>query len=106
MLLSLTAETVEGASLAFESVDDIHGCDGLPLGVLSVGDGITDDVLQEHLEHSAGLLVDEAGDALHSSTAGQTTDGGLCDALDVIAQYFAVTLSASLSEPLSSLAAT
>jgi len=57
--LCLTSETVEGATLALEGVDDIHGGDGLPLGVLGVGDGVTDDVLQEDLQDSTGLLVDE-----------------------------------------------
>ncbi|KAG7231492.1 hypothetical protein INR49_011625 [Caranx melampygus] len=55
----LTAEAVESAALSLESINDIHGGDGLPLGVLSVGDGVTNDVLQEDFEHPAGLLVDE-----------------------------------------------
>jgi hypothetical protein len=101
----LAAEAVEGASLPLESVDDVHGGDGLPLGVLGVGDGVTDHVLKEHLEHAAGLLVDESGDALDSATASQTADGGLGDALDVVTQHFAMTLGASLSESLASLAA-
>ncbi len=53
----LTTETVEGAALALESVDDVEGGDGLALGVLSVGDGVTDDTLEEGLEDVAGLLV-------------------------------------------------
>ena len=32
------------------------------LGMLSVGDGVTDDVLQEDLEDSTGLFIDEARD--------------------------------------------
>ena len=40
----LTAESVEGTALALQSVDDIHGGDGLSLGVLGVGDSITDDI--------------------------------------------------------------
>ncbi|VDM84990.1 unnamed protein product, partial [Strongylus vulgaris] len=32
----LSSETVEGTSLALESVDDVHGGDGLSLGVLAV----------------------------------------------------------------------
>ena len=56
----LTSESVEGPALALQSVDDVHGGDGLPLGVLCVGDGITDDVLKEHLQDTSGLLVDEA----------------------------------------------
>ena len=100
----LAAESVQGASLTFQSVDDIHGGDGLALGMLGVGDGITDDVLEEDLENSAGLLVDEAGDTLDTTTAGQTTDSGLGDTLDVITQDFPVTLGATLSESLSSFA--
>ena len=48
----LTAESVEGAALTFQSVDNVHGSDGLPLGVFGVGDGIPDDVLKEHLEYA------------------------------------------------------
>jgi len=42
---SLTAESVEGTALTLQGIDDIHGGDGLPLGVFGVGDGITDDIL-------------------------------------------------------------
>jgi hypothetical protein len=55
---TLTTETVEGAALSLESVDDIERCDSLALGVLSVGDGITNDTLEEGLENTTGLLVD------------------------------------------------
>ena len=46
----LTPESVEGTALTLQSVDDIHGGDGLSLGVLGVGDSITDDVLKENLQ--------------------------------------------------------
>ena len=55
----LTAESVEGSALSLQSVDYVHSCDGLPLGVLCVGDGITDDVFQENLENTTGFFVDE-----------------------------------------------
>ena len=58
-VVHLASESVEGTSLAFQGVDDIHGGDCLPLGVLAVGDGITDDVLQEDLQYTTGLFVDE-----------------------------------------------
>ena len=99
---NLSAEAVEGLALALEGVDDVHGGDGLAAGVLGVGDGITDDVLEEDLEDTAGLLVDEAGDALDTATAGETADGGLGDALDVVAKDLAMTLGATLSESLAS----
>ena len=102
---SLTAESVQGASLPLEGVDNVHGSDSLPLGVFGVGDSIPDDVLKEHLEHATGLLIDEARDALDATTASQTPDGGLGDALDVVPQHLAVPLSASLSQTLASFAA-
>ena len=101
----LSTEAVQGTSLPLEGVDHIHGGDGLPLGMLSVGDGIPDDVLKEDLEDSTGLLIDEARDTLDSSTASQTPDGGLGDSLDVVSQHLTVTLGASLAESLSSFAA-
>ena len=46
---SLATETVEGLALALESVHDVHSSDSFAAGVLSVGDSITDDRLQENL---------------------------------------------------------
>ena len=65
---NLTAEAVRSATLAFQGIDDIHGGDSLALSVLSVGDGITDDVLKEDLEDTAGLLIDQARDTLDTTT--------------------------------------
>ena len=103
--MELTAKAVQGAALTLEGVHHVHGSHGLPLGVLRVGDGVPDHVLQKHLQHAAGLLVDEARDTLDASSASQTTDGRLGDALDVITKNFAVPLGSSLSEPLASFAA-
>ena len=91
--------------MTLQSVDDVHGGDGLSLGVLGVGDGITDDILEEDLEDAAGLFVDEARDTFDTASTRETTDGGLGDTLDVITQHFAMTFGASLSEALSSFAA-
>ena len=55
---SLSTETVQGAALPLESVDDIEGGDGLSLGVLGVGDCVSDDALEEGLQDTAGFLVD------------------------------------------------
>ena len=71
----LTSKSIQGTSLALEGIDHIHGSHGLPLGMLGVGDGITDDILQENLENSTGLLVDQARDTLDTSPTSQTTDG-------------------------------
>ena len=81
----LAAEAIQGAALALEGVHDVHGGDGLAASVLGVGHGITDHVLEEDLEDGAGLLVDEARDALDATTTRKAADGGLGDALDVVA---------------------
>ena len=99
---SLTAESIKSASLPLQGVHDVHGGNGLSFGVLSVGDGITDDVLKEHLQNSTSLFIDETRDALDSTTAGKTTDGRLGNTLDVVAQDLPVALGASLSKTLSS----
>ena len=100
--LSLSSESVEGTSLPLESIDNIHGGDSLPLGVFSVGDSVPDDILQENLENSTGLLIDEARDTLDSSTTSQPPDGRLGDALDVVSQHLPVPLGTALSQSLSS----
>jgi len=103
---SLAAEAVEGLALALQRVDHVHSGHGLAAGVLGVGHRVADHVLKEHLEHTTGLLVDEARDALHATTACKAADGGLGDALDVVAQYLAVALGAALAKTFASFSAT
>ena len=102
---ALTTETVEGTALALEGVDDVKRRDGLALGVLGVGDGVTDDTLEEGLEDTTGLLVDHGRDTLDTTTTCETADGGLCDTLDVVTKNLAVTLGTTLAEALAALAA-
>ena len=98
----LSAEAVEGTSLSLERVDDVEGGDGLSLGVLGVGDGITDDVLEEDLEDTSGLFVDQTGDSLDTASSSESTDGWLGDPLDVIPQDLSVTLGAAFAESFTS----
>jgi hypothetical protein len=74
--------------------------------VLRVGDGVSNDVLKEDLEHAAGLLVDEPRDALHAAPLCQPTDRRLRDALDVVTEDLLVALGAALAQAHASLAAT
>jgi hypothetical protein len=99
------AKAVEGAALALECVDDVHGSDGLAAGVFGVGDCVVDDILEEDLEHATGLLVDEPGDALNATPACQPPNRRFGDALDVVAKDLAVALGAALAQTLASLAA-
>jgi hypothetical protein len=75
----------------------------LSLGVLGVGDSVTDDTLEEGLENTTSLFVDHGADTLDTSTASKTTDGRLGDTLDVVSKNLAVALGSSLSETLSAL---
>jgi hypothetical protein len=61
-------------------------------------------MLPLHLEHAAGLLVNEARNALDATTASQAADSGLCDALDVVTEDLAVALGPALAKALAALA--
>jgi hypothetical protein len=52
--------------------------------MLSVGDGISDDVLKEDLKNTTGLFVDKTRDTFDTTSSCKTSDGWLCDALDVV----------------------
>ena len=99
-LHKLAAEAVQSAALALESINNIHRCDSLPACVLRVCNSIADDVLEEHLEHRAGLLINQTRNTLHTASTSETTDSRLSDALDVVAQHLPVTLGTALPETL------
>ena len=101
---TLTSEAVQGTPLPLQGIYHVHGGHCLPLGVLRVGDGVTDHILKEHLQNATSLLVDQPRDTLHASTTRKTTDGRLGDALDVVPEHLPVTLGASLPETLTALA--
>ena len=93
----LPTKSVQGSALALEGIDDIKCCHRLATGVLSVGDCIPDDILQEDLEDAPSLFIDESRDTLDTTTASQSTDGRLCNSLDVVSEYLSVALGTSLS---------
>ena len=97
----LTTEAVQSASLSLEGIDNVEGSHRLALGVLSVSDCVTDNVLKEDLQDTTGLVIDEAGDTLDTTSTGETTDSRLCNALDVVTQDFSVTLSTAFSKTFS-----
>ncbi|CAE1150717.1 unnamed protein product [Acanthosepion pharaonis] len=65
--------------------------------MLSVGDGITDNILKENLKDTACLLVDETRDTFDTTSASQTANSGLGDTLDAISEHLPRSLSLSLS---------
>jgi hypothetical protein len=100
------AETIQSPSLPLEGVNDIHGGDRLPPGVLRVRDGVTDNVLEKNLQDATCLLVDEATNPLDTTSSGQTPNRRLRDALDVIPEHLPVPLRSSFAQPLASLSTT
>jgi len=42
--------------------------------MLSVCDGVTDNVLQENLENATGLFIDETRDTFHTATTSETAN--------------------------------
>ena len=79
---SSSTEAVEGAALSLKSVDDVESGDGLSLGVLGVGDGVTNNVLEEGSEDVSGLFVDERRDSLDTTAASESADSRLGDSED------------------------
>ena len=70
-----------------------------------VSDTVTDNIFQKDLEDTTGLFIDKSRDTLDTTTTSKTTDSGLGNTLDIITKDLSVTLSASLSESLSSFTA-
>ncbi|CAN6877498.1 unnamed protein product [Brassica oleracea] len=93
--VDLTAETVESASLPLQSINHIHGCDSLPPRVLSVGDSVADDILEEDLEDSSGLLVDQTANTLDTTSTSKTTNGRLAVIVAVPVFYLRLVLISS-----------
>ncbi len=76
-----------------QSIDDIHSSDCLLLGVLSVGDSITDDVLKDYLEDTLGLLIDEARGTIETTLVSQVVESRLGDTLDVVMKKLSFNLT-------------
>ena len=82
MIGKSSTETIDGSALSLEGIDHIHSGDGFSPSVLSVGDGISDDSLEETLEDLSGVIIDEGGDSLDTSSSGEPANGRLGDALN------------------------
>jgi len=101
----LTSKAIQRTALTLQRIHDIHGGDGLALGVFGVGDSIANDVLKEDLENASRLLVYQTRYTFDSTSTCQSTNGRLSYALDVVTENLAMTLGASLAESLASFTA-
>ena len=97
-------ETIKSSALPLKSINNIHGSDGLPPGVLGVGDRVPDHVLKEVPEDAPDLLIDVTADTLDTTSPGETADGWLCDTLDVLTHNLTMPLGTTLTETLTTFA--
>merc|ERR1711951_84353 len=100
----LSSEAIEGPALPLQGVHHIHGSHCLPLGMLSVGHSVTDDVLQENLENTPSLFVNEPANALDTTPSCKSPNCRLGDALNVIPQHLAMSLCTTLAQALATFA--
>lgn len=66
--------------------------------MLSVGDRVADNRLEEELEDTAGLVVDKTGDTLDTTSSCETSDSGLGDTLDVVSQDLCFEIEKRVSD--------
>ncbi|KAF7819807.1 histone H4 [Senna tora] len=72
---------ISGPPLPLELIHHIH-----------VGQSIANHVLQEDLEHSTGLLINQAADSLDASSSCQSSSRQLHDSLNVVEKNLAMAL--------------
>merc|ERR1711942_323487 len=96
--MELSSEAIEGPALPLQGIHHIHSGHSLPLGMLGVGHSVTDDILQENLENTPSLFVNETADALDTTPSCKTPDCRLGDALDVVPQHLAMSLGTTLAQ--------
>merc|ERR1719295_2152611 len=102
--VQLSSEAIEGPALPLQGIHHVHGSHSLPLRMLSVGNSVTDDILQENLQNTPGLFVDETTDPLDTTPSSKSPDCRLGNALDVIPQHLAVSLSTTFAQSLATFA--
>merc|ERR1712198_290177 len=102
--VELSSEAIEGPALPLQGIHHVHGGHSLPLGMLGVGHSVTDDILQENLENTPGLLINETTDPLNTTPSCKSPNCRLGNALDIIPQHLTVSLGTTLAQTLATFA--
>merc|ERR1712029_1268774 len=102
--LQLSSEAIEGPALPLQGIHHVHGGHSLPLGMLGVSHGVTDNILQEDLENTLSLLINETTDPLNTTPSCKSPNCRLSNTLDVIPQHLAVSLGTPLAQTLATFA--
>ena len=86
----LASKSVYRSSLSLQRIYDVKRCHCFAFRVLGVSHAVSDDVLQEVLEHCSCFVVDQRRDPLDAASTGESADGGLRDAHDGLSHGFLV----------------
>jgi len=76
-----------------ESMDNVHGTDCHSACMFRVDDSVTNEPLEKDTEDTTGLFVDKTGNALDTTTARQTANGRLGNALNVVTKHLAMAFA-------------
>jgi hypothetical protein len=99
------SKAVKRATLSLEGIDNVQSSDGLPSGVFRISDRVSDDILEEMTKNPSDLFVDVATDPLHTASAGESADGRLRNALDVLAHNLSMSLRTAFAQTFTTFAA-
>jgi hypothetical protein len=97
--LCLNSISIQGSALTFQSVDNVHGCDCLPHGVLFIYVTASWVIFpKNNVQHITCFLVDKFADTFDTTSPGKTTGGWLGDTLNIFTQlrtavYYVMTCS-------------
>ena len=88
-------KSIQRFALPLEGIHHIHSSDWLPLGMISVGDGIPQESMQKVPQHKAGLVIHQPRDALNTTTTSQTTNHRLREPMIVVVSFLSCAPSPS-----------
>ncbi|WVZ03616.1 hypothetical protein V8G54_024422, partial [Vigna mungo] len=84
------SKTIECPSLSLQRIHHVHGRNSLPPSVLGIGHSVANHILQEYLQHSSGLFIDQSTDPLHATSSRQSPYRRFRYALNVVPKNFPV----------------
>ena len=101
-LYDLTTETIQCLALSLQSINHIHCSHCLTTCMFCISYRITNNIFKKHLEYTTSLFINKTTDTLYTATTSKTTNGRLCNTLDIITKDLAMTFRASFSKTFAS----
>lgn len=91
-------KSVQCPAISFQSIHDVLRSDGLSASVFSVGNSVSDDLLEEVFQVSAGLFIDQTRNTLASTSTTQSSNSWFRDTLNGILQHLPVTFRCTFTQ--------